>query len=168
MLKCVMQNQNLQACVVGVEQGCLSLCFRTKIFRPVLQDWDFRHMLQDKYASACSRIIIPRPVFQDRMLRHVLQNQNAQTSLGFCWCLDIKMFRHKDVWTERCLNIKMIGHKDVWTCVITRRCKDLCSGTIDGRFVWPNHVLEYAVFVWESSDCWIVFINCLSTSKLQS
>lgn len=41
-------------------------------------------------------------------------------------------------------------------------------GPDDGRFVWPNHVLEYAVFVWESSDCWIVFINCLSTSKLQS
>lgn len=37
-------------------------------------------------------------------------------------------------------------------------------GPDDGRFVWPSHVLEYAVFVWESSECCIVFINCLSTS----
>lgn len=59
-----------------------------------------------------------RFVFQDRMLRYVLQNQNVQISLGFCWCLDIKMFRYKDVWIERCLNIKMIGYKDVWICVI--------------------------------------------------
>lgn len=34
-------------------------------------------------------------------------------------------------------------------------------GLDDGWFVWLSYVLEYVVFVWEFSECCIVFINCL-------